>query len=116
MKLLNPLILLLDDEFLFLLTVTFCWFSLFDVLNFKAPTFLPTFISSTINDIQKIATEKAEKINGGNDIDEVEEVVAVNINNSKSTSAKENRSLRRILAIRISWTDLSNLINTHFSL
>ena len=47
-KLLNQLILLLDGEFLFLLTITFSWFSLFEALDFKAPTFLATFISSTI--------------------------------------------------------------------
>ena len=93
MKLFNPLILLLDGEFLFLLTITFSWLSLFEALNFKAPTFLPTFISSTIN-------EKAKKINDGNNIDEVEEVIAVNINNSKSTSAKENKSPKKNISYK----------------
>ena len=100
MKLLNPLILFFVGGFLFLLTITFCWFPLFEALNFKALTFLPTFISSTVNDIQKIANEKAEKINGGNNIDEVEEVIAVNINNSKSTSAKENKSPKKNISYK----------------
>ena len=53
-----------------------------------------------INDIQKIANEKAEKINGGNNIDEVEEVIAVDINNTKSTSTKENKSPKKNISYK----------------